>query len=49
MISFTRNDAKFAEVIKWVDAQSQKNGMSFYEMVYNITDKQLTKSTAMVK
>jgi hypothetical protein len=45
ILSF-ENDAKFAEIIKWVDVQSQKNGMSFYEMVYIITDKQLTKKRA---
>jgi hypothetical protein len=42
----SENDAKFAEIIKWVDVQSQKNGMSFYEMVYIITDKQLIKKRA---
>jgi hypothetical protein len=46
LILTTGNDAKFAEIIKWVDVQSQKNGMSFYEMVYTITDKQLTKKRA---
>jgi hypothetical protein len=46
LILRSENDAKFAEIIKWVDVQSQKNGISFYEMVYIITDKQLTKKRA---
>ena len=46
LILRSENDAKFAEIIKWVDVQSQKNGMSFYEMVYIITDKQLIKKRA---
>jgi hypothetical protein len=43
LILTTGNDAKFAEIIKWVDVQSQKNATSFYEMVYIITDKELRK------
>jgi hypothetical protein len=46
LILRSENDAKFAEIIKWVDVQSQKNRISFYEMVYIITDKQLTKKRA---
>jgi hypothetical protein len=46
LILRSENDAKFAEIIKWVDVQSQKNGISFYEMVYIITDKRLTKKRA---
>jgi hypothetical protein len=37
------NDAKLAESIKWIDLQSQKNGTSFYDLVYIIADKQLRK------
>ncbi|MGH9982365.1 MAG: hypothetical protein ACRD8W_00225 [Nitrososphaeraceae archaeon] len=46
LVLASENDEEFTEVIKWVDTQSQKNGISFYEMVYNITDKQLTKKRA---
>ena len=40
------NDTKLAESIRWIDIQSQKNGISFYEMAYIITDKQMTKKRA---
>ena len=43
LILNSRNDTKLAETIRWIDMQSQKNGISFYEMVYIITDKQMTK------
>jgi hypothetical protein len=46
LVLASENDEEFTEVIKWVDTQSQKNGISFYEMVYNITDKQLTEKRA---
>jgi hypothetical protein len=36
IILTSENDANFKEVIKWVDMQSVKNGISFYEMVYAI-------------
>jgi hypothetical protein len=46
LILTSRNDAKLAESIKWIDLQSQKNATSFYDMVYIIADKQLTKKRA---
>jgi hypothetical protein len=46
LILASENDTGFKEVIQWVDMQSQKKGISFYEMVYSITDKQLTKKRA---
>jgi hypothetical protein len=46
IILTSENDANFKEVIKWVDMQSVKNGISFYEMVYAITDKQLIQKKA---
>ena len=46
LILASENDIGFKEVIQWVDTQSQKKGISFYEMVYTITDKQLTKKRA---
>ena len=46
LILTSENDAKLAESIKWIDLQSQKNGTNFYEMLYIITDKQLTKKRA---
>ena len=46
LILASENDASFKEVIRWVDMQSGKSGISFYEMVYIITDKQLTQKKA---
>ena len=43
LILTSENDTKLAETIRWIDLQSQKNGISFYEMVYIIVDKQLIK------
>jgi hypothetical protein len=40
------NDTKLAESIRWIDLQSRKNMVSFYEMAYILTDKQLTKKRA---
>ena len=46
LILTSKNDTRLAESIRWIDLQSQKNGISFYEMIYTITDKQLTKKRA---
>jgi hypothetical protein len=46
LILTSENDTRLAESIRWIDLQSQKNGISFYEMIYTITDKQLTKKRA---
>jgi hypothetical protein len=40
------NDTKLAESIRWIDLQSRKNMVSFYEMAYILTDKHLTKKRA---
>ncbi len=42
----SRNDTKLAESIRWIDLQSQKNMVSFYEMAYIIADKHLVKKRA---
>jgi hypothetical protein len=42
----SENDTKLAESIRWIDLQSRKNMVSFYEMAYILTDKQLTKKRA---
>lgn len=46
LILTSENDTRLAESIRWIDLQSQKNGISFYEMIYTITGKQLTKKRA---
>jgi hypothetical protein len=46
LILTSENDTKLTETIRWIDRQSQKNGISFYEMAYIIVDKQLIKKKA---
>jgi hypothetical protein len=46
LILNSRNDTKLAETIRWIDMESQKNGISFYEMAYFITEKHMTKKRA---
>ena len=46
LILTSENDTRLAESIRWIDLKSQKNGISFYEMIYTIADKQLTKKRA---
>ena len=40
------DDTRLAESIRWIDLQSQKNTVGFYEMAYTIVDKQLIKKRA---
>jgi hypothetical protein len=40
------NDTKLAESLQWIDFQSRKNEVNFYEMAYFLTDRQLAKKRA---
>ena len=46
LILKSENDTKLAESIQWIDFQSRKNEVNFYEMAYNLTDRQLAKKRA---
>lgn len=46
LILTSNNDTKLAETIRWIDMQSKKKGISFYDMTYIIADKQLSKKRA---
>jgi hypothetical protein len=46
LILQSEKDAKLAESIRWIDLQSQKNMINFYEMAYCIADKQLCNRRA---
>jgi hypothetical protein len=46
LILGSRNDTKLAQSIRWIDTQSQEKGISFYEMVYIIVNKQINKKRA---
>jgi hypothetical protein len=46
LILQSENDAKLAACIRWIDLESQKNMINFYEMAYSIMDRQLTAMRA---
>lgn len=36
LVQFSDSDPELTEGIKWLDAQAQKKGISFYEMVFQV-------------
>ena len=46
LILGSQNDPKLVRSIRWIDTQSQKKGVSFYEMAYVIASKQINKKRA---
>lgn len=36
LVEFSDTDPELAEGIKWLDAQAQKKGITFYEMVFQV-------------
>ncbi len=46
LILGSRNDTKLAQSIRWIDTQSQEKGISFYDMVNIIVNKQINKKRA---
>lgn len=46
LILQSEKDVKLAESIRWIDLQSQKNNINFYEMAYCIADNQLSSRRA---
>ena len=40
------DDIELAESIRWIDLQSQKHTVGFYEMAYTVVDRQLIKKRA---
>lgn len=46
LILQSEKDVKLAESIRWIDLQSQKNMINFYEMAYYIADRQLSNRRA---
>jgi len=39
LVYLSENDPELANAIKWVDKQSNKKGITFYEMVFEILHK----------
>ena len=46
LVMLSESDADLAEGIRWIDSQSQKNGLTFYEMVYIVTEKHMAEEKA---
>jgi hypothetical protein len=46
LVMISESDADLAEGIRWIDSQSQKNGLTFYEMVYIVTEKHMAEEKA---
>ena len=46
LVMMSESDADLAEGVRWIDSQSQKNGLTFYEMVYIVTEKHMAEEKA---
>jgi hypothetical protein len=46
LVQFSDSDPELAEGIKWLDAQAQKKGITFYEMVFQVLYKHDISSRA---
>lgn len=46
LVVMSENDSELAEGLKWIDAQSQKNGVTFYEMAMIILRKHMAERRA---
>lgn len=46
LVVMAQNDSELAEGLKWIDMQSRKNGVSFYEMAFIILKKHTAERKA---
>lgn len=46
LVVMSENDTELAEGLRWIDAQSQKNGVTFYEMALIILRKHMAEKKA---
>jgi hypothetical protein len=46
LVLTAKEDTKFKDAIKCIDIQSQKNGLTFYQMIFTIMQKDLTEARA---
>ena len=46
LVVMSESDSELAEGLKWIDAQSQKNGITFYEMAMMILRKHMAERRA---
>ena len=46
LIEFSEHDPELSDGLKWLDGEAQKNGLSFYDMVYQVLYKHDVNSKA---
>jgi hypothetical protein len=46
LVIMSENDAELAEGIRWIDSQSRKNGVTFYEMALLVMRKHIAEKRA---
>jgi len=46
LVVMSENDSELAEGLRWIDAQSRKNGITFYEMALMIMRKHMAERRA---
>ena len=46
LVEFSEHDAELSDVIKWLDNQAKKKGLSFYDMVFEVLYKHDVNSKA---
>jgi hypothetical protein len=46
LVVMAQNDSELAEGLKWIDMQSRKNGISFYEMAFIVLKKHTAERKA---
>lgn len=46
LVFMAKNDSDLAEGLRWIDAQSQKNNVSFYEMAMVVLRKHMAERKA---
>ena len=46
LVEFSEHDPELSDGIKWLDVQSQKKGLSFYDMVFEVLYKHDVNSKA---
>ena len=46
LVEFSEHDPELSDGLKWLDGESQKKGLSFYDMVYQVLYKHDVNSKA---
>jgi len=46
LVVMSENDSELADGLRWIDSQSQKNGLTFYEMALIILRKHIAERKA---